>query len=248
MKGALRRMGWLVLAAAMLLPTGCVALAVTGAAVGAGTAGYLYYNGLLYRDFRANLGDSVAAVRTSLAELQFPIVKEKNDTGHASFQSQTGNGYAVRIYLDTAPSPVPSEGAVTRISVRVGFSGDDVVSAKILDQVSKHLTSATSIPGSKPEAPIPAVALPGSGTAPPPSATGAAMPAVSPAPSANETIGISRTPGATVPPAASAAPTSPPPAVSVVPAPLAVRETTAPPLAPPVATATPPAGGAANKR
>lgn len=140
-----RRLGWVVLGLAALAQAGCM-LAIAGAAAGAGTAGYLYYNGLLYRDYHAHLGDAAAAVRTSLVELQFSLLKEKNDSGSAYFQSQTGDGSTVRIYLDTVPSPIPSEGAVTRISVRVGFSGDEGVSARILDQVSKHLVSP-AIPG-----------------------------------------------------------------------------------------------------
>ncbi|MFO0841812.1 MAG: DUF3568 family protein [Gemmataceae bacterium] len=140
-----RKLGWVVLGLAALLQAGCM-LAIAGAAAGAGTAGYLYYNGLLYRDYHAHLGDAAAAVRTSLVELQFPLLKEKNDSGSAYFQSQTGDGHAVRIYLDTVPSPIPSEGAVTRISVRVGFSGDEGVSARVLDQVSKHLVSP-ALPG-----------------------------------------------------------------------------------------------------
>jgi hypothetical protein len=140
MSGMSRRLGWVALALFAACQAGCM-LAVAGAAAGAGAAGYMYYNGLLYRDYHANMGDAAAALRTSLVELGFPLLKEKNDAGSAYFQSQTGDGSTVRVYLDTVPSPIPSEGAVTRISVRVGFSGDESVSARILDQVSKHLIS-----------------------------------------------------------------------------------------------------------
>ena len=156
-----RRLGWVVLGLAALLQAGCL-LAVAGARQD--RAGYMYYNGLLYRDYHAHLGDAAAATLVaSLVELQFPLLKEKNDSGSAYFQSQTGDGQAVRVDLDTVPSPIPSEGAVTRISVRVGFSGDEGVSAAILDQVSKH-------PPSRPPCP-----------APPPLCAPAAAPPVSPA-------------------------------------------------------------------
>lgn len=147
MERVFRTVGWWILGLVAIVQVGC-ALAVAGAAVGAGTAGYLYYNGLLYRDYHANLGDAVAATRTSLVELQFPLLKEKNDTGSAYFQTATGTGDTVRIYLDTVPSAIPLEGALTRISVRVGFSGDDEVSARILDQISKHLVSPSALPAS----------------------------------------------------------------------------------------------------
>lgn len=140
MRGMSRKLGWVALALFAACQAGCM-LAVAGAAAGAGAAGYMYYNGLLYRDYNANMGDAAAALRASLVELGFPLLKEKNDTGSASFQTQTGDGHTVRVYLDTVPSPIPSEGAVTRVSVRVGFSGDEGVSARILDQMSKHLVS-----------------------------------------------------------------------------------------------------------
>jgi hypothetical protein len=154
MTGVLRKVGWCVLGLVVLVQAGCM-LAVASAAAGAAGAGYLYYNGLVYRDYNANLGDAVAAVRTSLVELQFPLLKETNDTGSAYFQSQTGDGHTVRIYLDMVPSPIPSEGSVTRISIRVGFSGDDSVCSRILDQVNTHLTSPKmmSAPNSAPVVP-----------------------------------------------------------------------------------------------
>ena len=105
MQGALRKVGWVVLGLAAVVQAGCLGLAVAGAAAGAGAAGYLYYNGLLYRDYHANLGDSVAAVRAALTELQFPILEEKPDTGSVYFRSTTGDGQALRVYLNTVPSP-----------------------------------------------------------------------------------------------------------------------------------------------
>lgn len=146
MTGAFRKVGWIVLILAVLAQTGCATIAILGAAAGAGAAGYAYYNGLLFRDYTANLGDTISAVRTSLTELQFPILEEKPDTGSAYFRTKTGDGHTVRVYLDTVPSSIPIEGAVTRVSIRVGFSGDEPVSARILDQVSRHLVSPAAIP------------------------------------------------------------------------------------------------------
>jgi hypothetical protein len=147
----------------VLLNAGCVVAAVGAGAAGAAVAGYAYCNGLLYRDYPATIADSMAAVRTSLMELQFPIVKEKSDTGTAYFQTRTGDGHTVRLYLDIVPSPIPAEGALTRIGVRVGFSGDEVISARILDQVSRHLVAPGMAPGAAP----PGVAAPGSPVAGP---------------------------------------------------------------------------------
>jgi hypothetical protein len=147
----------LALAALLLLNAGCL-LAVCGAAAGgAAAAGYVYYKGLLSRDYPSNLGDSLAAVRTSLVELQFPVLKEKASTGETVVTTRTTDGTRVHIWLETVPSRIPVEGALTRISVRVGFTGDEVVSARILDQVSRHLVPPAMLPG---PAPAPTAALP----------------------------------------------------------------------------------------
>jgi hypothetical protein len=152
MTDARQKVRWLVWPAFGLLAlinAGCL-LAVCGAAAGGAAAtGYLYYNGLLYRDYNANIADSLAAVRTSLQELQFPIVEEKSDTGTAYVKTRTGDGHTVRIYIDIVPSPIPAEGALTRVGIRVGFSGDEPVSARILDQVSSHLV-ARAVPPAVP--------------------------------------------------------------------------------------------------
>src|SRR5262249_35162435 len=141
----------------------------------------VYYNGLLYRDYHANLGDTALAVRTALLELQLPLIKEKGDPGSAYLESRTGDGSTVRIFLDVVPSPIPAEGAVTRVGVRVGFSGDDAVSARVLDQISRHLVSPTAAPPPAAPAPVVAAPPPGPETAPPPPAPALPPPGAGPA-------------------------------------------------------------------
>jgi hypothetical protein len=143
----------LLLGLVALVNAGCLAVAVGAGAAGAAAAGYMYCNGLLYRDYPASITDSTAAVRTALAELQFPILKDTNDTGTAFLRTRTGDGHTVRIYLDVMPSAIPVEGIRTRVAVRVGFSGDTEVSARILDQVSRHLLPPTGVPAPPPALP-----------------------------------------------------------------------------------------------
>jgi hypothetical protein len=45
----------------------------------------------------------------------------------------------VRIYLDCLPSPIPAEGLLTRVSIRVATFGDESVSARILEQIAWRL-------------------------------------------------------------------------------------------------------------
>jgi hypothetical protein len=164
-KDRLRFLGWLVIGLAVLLNAGCLVAAIGAGAAGAAVAGYAYCNGLLYRDYPATLPDAAAAVRAALLELQFPLVKEKSDTGTIFIQTRTGDEHTVRIYLDVVSSPIPAEGALTRIGIRVGFIGDEAVSARILDQVSRHLVT----PGMAPVAAAPGAVVPG----PPPPAANA---------------------------------------------------------------------------
>jgi hypothetical protein len=155
----LQSLVWLALALVALVNAGCLVAAVGAAGAAGAAAGYTYYNGLLYRDYPANMADTLSAVRTALQELQFPITTEKTDTGTAYVQSRTADAHTVRIYLDLVPSPIPAEGALTRVGVRVGFSGDDAVSARILDQVSQHLAPRSVLPVG-PTAPLAPVAAP----------------------------------------------------------------------------------------
>jgi hypothetical protein len=174
--------GWLLLALVALINTGCL-LAVAGVAGAGAAAGYIYYNGLLYRDYHANLSDGMAAVRSSLIELQFPITEEKTDTSSAFIKTTTNDGHAVRIYLDQVPSPIPAEGTMTRIGVRVGLTGDEAVSARILDQVSRHLVPPALLPSQTAPPPLAgnATLRPVGETAPPPLAP---VPAAATLPSA----------------------------------------------------------------
>jgi hypothetical protein len=142
-------------ATAALLQTGCL-LVAAGAAAGGAAAGYAYYNGRLYRDYPAGMGDTLVAVRGALADLQFPLLSE--ESGAAPFLlTRTTDGSKIRICLETVASRVPVEGTVTRVSIRVATFGDEAVSARILDQVARRL----AIPIAAAPAPAPAPGVPG---------------------------------------------------------------------------------------
>ncbi|HZY84211.1 MAG TPA: DUF3568 family protein [Gemmataceae bacterium] len=155
--GRVRRLAYLGLAALLLVNAGCLVVAAGAAVGGAAAAGYAYYNGCLYRDYPASLGDSLAAVRTALVELQFPILKEETDTGTAVVLTRTADGSKVRIHLDVVPSRIPVEASATRVSVRVGALGDEAVSVRLLDQVSAHLVPGAGAPRLTPQPAAPAL-------------------------------------------------------------------------------------------
>jgi hypothetical protein len=181
---------WLCLGVALLAlsQSGC-AVAILGAAAGGAALGYAYLRGALSRDYPALLGDTIRATKTALSELGFPLIREKTDTGTAYIQTKTADNDTVMVYFDVVPSAIPSEGAMTRVTIRVGYTGDDVVSARILDQISKHLQ------------PLPGVGLPSAvtppsnpGVAPVPIPSPPPVPATSPPPLAAPTSQTSLTP------------------------------------------------------
>ena len=147
------RTAFLAVAALALANAGCLVAAVGAAAGGAAAVGYAYYTAPLVHEYPVPMNDALAAVKTSLAELQFPIVKEQPDGASTVIDTRTGDGVKVRIGLDLVTSPVPADGSVTKISVRVGHFGDEEISSRIQDQIAHHLPSP-------PPPPVPALQAP----------------------------------------------------------------------------------------
>jgi hypothetical protein len=144
----------------LLINGGCLLAAVGAAAGGAATVGYVYYKNRLYHDFPTSLGDGQAAVRAALADLGFVVAREKPGKGEVEVTTHSGDGTQVIILLTMIPSQIPAETPMTRISVQVGFSGDEQISARILDQVNAHLTPPAQVSGSAAGAPRPVLGPP----------------------------------------------------------------------------------------
>jgi Protein of unknown function (DUF3568) len=150
----LTRVLLLVVAGMMLVSTGCLAVALgTVAAGGTAAAVYMYANGRYYRDYPTRLPDAVEATRTALKELQMPIDKDEPEADKAYFESKTGDGDPIRIDITMLPNRIPAEGGVVRIGVRVGHTGDQNVSARILDQISLHLVAPVQVREGPPPGP-----------------------------------------------------------------------------------------------
>jgi hypothetical protein len=152
-----------LLALVAVAQSGCL-LAVAGAcAGGAAATGYLYCKGKIYRDYQAGLPDVRNAVHAALLDLHFLIFTEEAKDGKAFLVTRTTNGKKVRIYLDCISSPIPAEGVLTRVAIRVATFGDEDVSARIFDQIAWRLANrATLVP-----APAPGPAPPGPPPGPP---------------------------------------------------------------------------------
>jgi hypothetical protein len=129
----------------VLMQTGCLLTIAGMCAGGAAATGYLYCKGKIYRDYPASLPDVRAAIHAALLDLHFLIFTEEAKDGKAFLLTRTTNGKKVRIYLDCLSSPIPAEGVLTRVSVRVATFGDEGVSARILDQIAWRLTNRPAV-------------------------------------------------------------------------------------------------------
>jgi hypothetical protein len=156
-----RHGAWLALGLATLANGGCLWLAV-GAAAGGTAAGVAYARGKVHEMYAASFDDTWAATRTALTELGLPLLEEKRESvGHGYIRSKAGDDSKVQVYLETEPSQFPAEGPVTRVDIRVATFGNFDVSARVLTQISAHLTV---VPSAQP----PAAVLGQSNGAPPP--------------------------------------------------------------------------------
>jgi hypothetical protein len=166
-KSWLSRAAFVAVTAVALANAGCLIAAVGAAAGGAAAVSYAYYNAPLIHEYPIKYADAMAAVKTSLTELQFPLVKEQPDGASTLIETRTGDGVPVKIFLDVLTSPVPADGSITRISVRVGHFGDDAVSARIQDQIAKHVPAPPAPPPGPVVANRPAGGRPAETVAPP---------------------------------------------------------------------------------
>jgi hypothetical protein len=167
------RIVYLAVALLAVVNAGCLLVAV-GAAAGGAAIGYVWLNGRLSQDYPANLATALAASRAGLANLQLPILAEGTSRGTAELTSRTPDHSKVRIYLEEIPDRLSLGVPTVRITVRVGLTGDRVVSEKILGQIAAHIPP----PGAVPVPAVPPVTIP----APPPQPTAASGPPETKAP------------------------------------------------------------------
>src|SRR5262249_12034346 len=104
-----RKLHYLLLMALALPSSGCLAAAITAGAVGAGAAGYAYYQGAVPRDYSAGMDQTWNATQSALADLGMPVVAAQRDDGGATIESRTGDGSKISISLEPRAARVPSD-------------------------------------------------------------------------------------------------------------------------------------------
>ena len=121
---------WVVLAA---FSSGCIPL-VVGAAGGA--AGVAYVMGKSTEELSYDVPVVHRAALTAMKELGLTLSADRADTLSADMESEFADGASIWISLESV------EGSRTRVTIRVGLTGDEVRSIKILDTIKQSLPPA----------------------------------------------------------------------------------------------------------
>jgi hypothetical protein len=125
-----------------LANAGCLAAVAGAGAAGGAAAGYFYFKGKVCQEYAATFEDTWSATRRALADLGMPVQKEdRKSSTSGTLESRTGANETVAIGIDSSSGPIPADGPLTRVCVRVGTFGDYSVSERILVQVEAQLTS-----------------------------------------------------------------------------------------------------------
>lgn len=120
----------LVLVGILLVSAGCIPL-VVGA--GAGAAGTVYVMGKLEERLEASVPKVQEASLAGLKDLDLPIHKNKGDKLSAEIESETADGKNIFVNVDFVSDNL------SKLSIRVGISGDEQRSREILRSIKRHL-------------------------------------------------------------------------------------------------------------
>jgi hypothetical protein len=117
------------LAATLLLGTGC--FIVAAGAAGAGTVAYI--RGELDAPLDSGIDNAEHAANAALLQLQFPKVEETKDSLKATLTARTGDDKKVVIILTREGDNL------TKVQIRIGFFGDEMISRAVLDHIKSSL-------------------------------------------------------------------------------------------------------------
>ena len=122
---------WVVLAA---FSSGCIPL-VVGAAGGA--AGVAYVMGKSTEELNYDVPVVHRAALTAMKELGLTLSEDRADTLSAHMESEFADGASIWISLESMGE------SRTQATIRVGRTGDEVRSRKILDTIKQYLPPAS---------------------------------------------------------------------------------------------------------
>ncbi|MBP7341675.1 MAG: DUF3568 family protein [Deltaproteobacteria bacterium] len=120
---------------ALLLCSGCAALVVGGAAVGAGTGTYLYINGELKTDYFASFDKVWNACEKTVADLRGTEVQPVKEIAQGKITAMIND--------DKVQIEVTYRGKnQTSVAIRVGLIGDKQASQFLHDKIAENLAKS----------------------------------------------------------------------------------------------------------
>jgi hypothetical protein len=128
-KFLLRALAALVLAAALALHSGC--LAVVAGAAGAGTVAFV--RGELAASLDQNFDRSVRATNRAIEDLKFAKISETQDALVATIIARTAKDKRIEITVSSLSA------AQTKVQIRVGVFGDEALAQRILEKIQANL-------------------------------------------------------------------------------------------------------------
>lgn len=130
MKQAVLRASILLIAALPL--SGCVVLAL-GAAATAAAGGAVYVKGQLKETVDGTVVEVHRAARTALNETGVRITTDLQDDFTAQLEGTMADGTRVWIDIERVTA------STTRLSIRVGYMGDQARSSELLERIKRSL-------------------------------------------------------------------------------------------------------------
>lgn len=127
-----KRIWLLVLTAGIFLISGCAALAIGGAAVGAGTGTYYYVRGELKTDYYAPFEKVWAACEKTVADMRGVNVVPSRDISKGTIDAVI-EGQQVHFVVAYKAKDQSS------VAIRVGYLGDRAASQRLHDKVNERL-------------------------------------------------------------------------------------------------------------
>jgi hypothetical protein len=117
--------------ASSIAATGCVVPFLAAGAAGAGA--YAYLRGSIESHVDGSLEETANATRNTLNRMGCRKIKESSDSERSRFKYQDAFDTTITVRLQKTNGPY------TRISIRVGTTGDEERSLKILQQIHENL-------------------------------------------------------------------------------------------------------------
>ncbi|UCD70765.1 MAG: DUF3568 family protein [Syntrophobacterales bacterium] len=113
--------------------SGCAEAVFVGVGAVGGAGAALFYKGKMEENLDISFSKAHAATLAALKDLELPINKDQKKGLKASIESQFPEGKQVWISVRAVTE------SSSKITVRVGMSGDKARSQKIFDAIHQHL-------------------------------------------------------------------------------------------------------------